>query len=317
MRYLYSGGDEIFEEDGSVARVKSRAPVLNWTKPTARYAAQLREEINRCNYAWASAHGLRHRLTYGSPPCVFYAPDEAGRHGNFLSLSYGAIRARADWARRLEKVLTTARSSLAREDRRWRELDSAHSSDALLMNVFCYSGVTEDAALRALLGLGAGESGMGQPVFGVRIGVPLSNGRADRTEIDMQMGDLLVEAKLTESNFQSAPLRLLTRYRDWEEVFDIGALPQQGETFFGYQLIRGALAAYAQGASFCVLCDARRPDLVEAWYAVMRAVRLYELRHRLKLLTWQELAGVLPGELALFLEQKYGIAAAACRLVAG
>lgn len=45
--------------------------------------------------------------------------------------------------------------------------------------------------------------------------------------------------------------------------------------------------------SFCVSCDARRPDLVEAWYRIMRAVRLSQLRCRLKLLTWQELATVL------------------------
>ena len=58
----------------------------------------------------------------------------------------------------------------------------------------------------------------------------------------------------------------------------------------GYQLIRGVLAAYATGGSFCVFCDARRPDLIENWYSVMRAVRSCVLRCRLQLLTWQELA---------------------------
>jgi len=56
-----------------------------------------------------------------------------------------------------------------------------------------------------------------------------------------------------------------------------------------------------------VLCDARRPELVETWYLVMRAVRSFELRCRLKLLTWQELAGVVPGELREFLAEKYGV----------
>jgi hypothetical protein len=39
----------------------------------------------------------------------------------------------------------------------------------------------------------------------------------------------------------------------------------------------------------------------------MRAVRLSELRCRLKLLTWQELATVLPADLQQFLAVKYGI----------
>jgi hypothetical protein len=70
------------------------------------------------------------------------------------------------------------------------------------------------------------------------------------------------------------------------------------------------LAAEAEAANFCVLCDARRPDLIEAWYAIMRAVRSYQLQARLRLSTWQELAHVLPPTLSRFLEQKYGISVA-------
>jgi hypothetical protein len=47
--------------------------------------------------------------------------------------------------------------------------------------------------------------------------------------------------------------------------------------------------------------------LIEAWYRIMRAVRPFELRHRLKLLTWQELATTLPHDLRQFLNSKYGI----------
>ena len=80
-----------------------------------------------------------------------------------------------------------------------------------------------------------------------------------------------------------------------------------GDVVRGYQLIRGVLAAHATGGSFCVLCDARRPDLIENWYSVMRAVRSCVLRCRLQLLTWQELAAVLPRSLQKFLAAKYGI----------
>jgi hypothetical protein len=123
----------------------------------------------------------------------------------------------------------------------------------------------------------------------------------------MKLGDLLVEAKLTESNFQWARPCLLTRYRDFETAFDLSLLPVRNGMQGGYQLIRGTLAAYAMDCSFCVICDARRPDLIEAWYAVMRSVRAFELRYRLKLLTWQELASLLPMGLRQFLETKYGI----------
>jgi hypothetical protein len=74
-----------------------------------------------------------------------------------------------------------------------------------------------------------------------------------------------------------------------------------------YQLIRGVLAASAMGGSFCVLCDVRRPDLIERWYSVMRAVKNCVLRCRLQLLTWQELAGVMRTSLRKFLALKYGI----------
>jgi hypothetical protein len=145
------------------------------------------------------------------------------------------------------------------------------------------------------------------PEFGVRVRVPYKDGQADRTEVDLVLDNLLIEAKLTESSFQTAPLRLLERYRDLEEVFDRDLLPIEDSTVFCYQLIRGTLAAFARGASFCLLADARRVDLVEAWYLIMRAVRPFELRPRLKLLTWQELAEALPAELTHFLEEKYGI----------
>jgi hypothetical protein len=85
-------------------------------------------------------------------------------------------------------------------------------------------------------------------------------------------------------------------------------LPRRGDTYVSYQLIRNVLAAQATGSAFCVIVDARRPDLLEAWYDVLRAVKSAELRVRLKALTWQELARVLPPTLQKFLEEKYGIA---------
>ena len=78
-------------------------------------------------------------------------------------------------------------------------------------------------------------------------------------------------------------------------------------SYAGYQLIRNVLAAYREGCSFSVLHDARRPDLREAWFQVMAAVKSAEMRTRCKVMTWQELAGLLPEELQAFLDLKYGI----------
>ncbi len=171
------------------------------------------------------------------------------------------------------------------------------------MNIFCFPALTVAQPLRVLLGIGPSD----RPEFGYRPRTPFSNGRCDTTEIDMKLGDLLVEAKLTESNFQIADSRLLHRYRDLDTVFETAELPLRKGKHIGYQLVRGVLAAYAANASFCVFCDARRPDLIECWFGVIRAVRLYDLRCRLKLLTWQELAREVPTDLQQFLAQKYGI----------
>ena len=68
--------------------------------------------------------------------------------------------------------------------------------------------------------------------------------------------------------------------------------------YASYQLIRNVLAAYAAGCSFCVLHDERRPDLREEWFQVMAAVKSAEMRVRLKVLTWQELAALLTRRVA-------------------
>jgi hypothetical protein len=124
----------------------------------------------------------------------------------------------------------------------------------------------------------------------------------------MKVGNLLIEAKLTEYDFQSAPLRLIERYSGLEEVFDRDSLEIVGGTVQSYQLIRGILAAHASpDGRFCVLCDARRLDLIAAWQRIVEAVKPCELRSRLQLLTWQELAHVLPADLRGFLDEKFGI----------
>lgn len=307
------------------------------------YSSLLRNELTGRNRLYA--RGRAHVESYGGAPVIVYAPEDQ-RHGNFFDAAYAAILSRPDWLKRFDKVHAQARRSLPKAERRWRELDSSMSSDALLMNVVCTPDVLASRAVRNALGVDASAI----PVFGWKARVPLANGRFDRTEVDMRLGTLLVEAKLTEGDFQSCLEEVIEPYRDFDEVFDRELLPrieivvsrrkeavefpedytqeyeEPVETtlldapvrpviadvvpgYASYQLIRNVLAAHASGASFCVLLDARRPDLREAWFEVMAAVKSADLRVRLKTLTWQELAGLVPEDLQEFLDGKYGIVA--------
>lgn len=297
-----------------------------------------------------------HVESYGANPVIVYLPEE-NLHGNFYPPAYAAITARPEWMRRFDKIHSRSRElpkSQHDPQRKWRELDSSMSSDALLMNVFCSPGVLNSLRLLSMLGIESDAD----PVFGWRARVPLNNGRVDRTEVDMLWGDLLLEAKLTESDFQCREPEVVESYRDLDDVFDRNLLPRipirirrrrqalelaeeftqeweapcegsddvarafQAEIearadaeqpwspgYQSYQLIRNVLAAHATGSSFCVIHDQRRPELSEAWFEIMRAIKAADLRTRCKVLTWQELVPFLPRGLCEFLDLKYGIVA--------
>jgi hypothetical protein len=200
-------------------------------------------------------------------------------------------------------VHSSADRALPKSDCVWKELDSSMSSDALLMNIFCYPGVTKRRELSLLLGTEIGD----RPEFGFKPRVPLTSGHVERTEIDMKLGSVLIEAKLTEADFQTQSAAIVEGYRDLEEVFEVGDLPRRGQKYVSYQLLRNVLAAHALDLSFCLLLDARRPDLIEDWYEILRCIRPSELRSRCRVLTWQDLATCLPSALQEFLNVKYGI----------
>ena len=109
---------------------------------------------------------------------------------------------RPEWRKRLQKVHSQGRRSLPARDGSWRELDSSLSSDALLMNIFCYPGVTRRMEVCRILGL---EPGIVPRIW---IHAPRSvtqrSNRADRSRYEL--GNMLFEAKLTEGRF-SDPAR--------------------------------------------------------------------------------------------------------------
>jgi hypothetical protein len=363
------------------------------SRSVAWSASLLRRDLNARAHQFAHERKLLHEIAPGphqdTDPLIIFGRSELGPHGNFHPASDLAISANPAWLRRLAKPHTASRRSPARNDWPWRELDSAVSSDALLMNIFCHPRVFNGRTLAPAVANLLNVDRTAQPRFGINPGVPLrttrkgrttrnartsenpgapepalssskgldsetwvleappppspatTNTLTDRTEIDLRLDNLFLEAKLTESNFQTAPPRLIERYRDLETVFDPDRLPRKilytpashppvedysqleeptqsltpsqptskssRTVIDAYQLIRNVLAAYAADAAFCVLCDARRHDLIETWYSILSAVHHPTFTTRLKLLTWQELATALPKDLQQFLEAKYGI----------
>jgi hypothetical protein len=171
------------------------------------------------------------------------------------------------------------------------------------MNIFSYPGVTRRTGLCRILGLEAGNL----PEFGFMPRVPLLSEATERTEVDMKLGNMLFEAKLTEGDFQIQRAELVEGYRDLKDIFECRHLPRVSRKYVSYQLIRNVLAAHALDVDFCTLTDARRPDLLEDWFSIVRCIRFAGLRARCKILTWQELTVCLPAALQRFLSVKYGI----------
>ena len=294
--------------------------------PARRRSGALRGELSARNLARAQV--FTHETTWSSQPSVVYAEDDSKRHGNFFPASYRRILQNPAWRGRLGKAYTASRRIAHAELRSRRELDCAASSDALLMSIFCHPTALRSPGLRAMLALSAAPNAKLLPHFGVRARVPLRGGFADRTELDMVLAPeldsedclsdlegclfhpedcLFVEAKLTESDFQSARPQLLERYAGFESCFETALLPRNRGHFRSYQLLRDVMAAQHHGARFLVMLDARRSDLLEDAYLVYRAVPSATLRSRLHVVTWQEIALFVGRPMQRFLEEKYGI----------
>ena len=174
------------------------------------YAANLRRELCFRNAEFARLQGLNHVQSYGREPAIIYAPVESQPHGNFFPRQLQGHPEERQLALAPGQSPHPGQDSLPKADRRWRELDSCVSSDALLMNIFCCPRVLRSRNVAAMLGV----EPTSRPQFGYRPRVPLLTGHIDRTEVDLKLGDLLIEAKLTESDFQTQSARLVETYRD-------------------------------------------------------------------------------------------------------
>ena len=274
---------------------------------------ELRRLVNEAAKVYADQYRLPHYLSLNqTEPTVLFVPyqDDQGapRHGNFLNASYDAICGNPEWARRFRKPHPRRPALPAERRAEAMELDSCTSSDALLMNVFCYPNLLRHDPFVRLMGLPATTEAEPERVFGFKPRVPLRRSRTDATEVDLKLQCLLIEAKLTEKDFTKKRADAVERYRDFVSVFESSILPMQDGHYLHYQLIRNVLAAYQCGFRFRLICDARRCDLIEAARTVLHAIRTPNLRAKCDIITWQEVAHCAPEDLGAFLRDKYGIA---------
>jgi restriction endonuclease-like protein len=205
-----------------------------------------------------------------------------------MDSSFSQILSNEAWYSRLGKPHSQLRALPKERRAQAKELDSSNSSDALLMNIFCYPGI-ETTDLIALLQISRWQ----QPCFGVSCLLP-GERKEHPTELDMVVGDVSFEAKLMERDFTSKSQENVLRYRDLTLVFEVDRLSRSKDRkkFKSYQLIRNVLAAYHRGGRFVLLCDERRPDLVQDWQAIRDNIKERALRDRCVQVSWQQIATV-------------------------
>jgi hypothetical protein len=157
----------------------------------------------------AATQGVTWYESLGASPTILFPADTStSRHGNFIDHSYRAILANPPWAERLGKAHSQVRALPEGRRADAKELDSCNSSDALLMNCFCYPAAAAQIFERLLPSLPTG-----RPEFGVSGNVPLQDGSPDTTELDMRAGGVIFESKLTEADFTERPRAHVERYR--------------------------------------------------------------------------------------------------------
>lgn len=215
---------------------------------------------------------------------------------NFLPTSYDCIIEKQEWSERLKKQHPQVQNAC--------EMQSSNSSDALLMNIFCHPKINSWKGIRKLFGV----SNI-NPDFGIKPELQLKSGQGDRTEIDLAFENIIVEAKLTETDFTQKSVSAVKNYTAVEKVFHFNNLPNNGENIFHYQIVRNIMASVQLNKRHILICDDRRGDLIRCYYDVVKCVRDVGIRKNCSIIFWQEIFTKVGKELRQFLLDKYGISA--------
>lgn len=177
------------------------------------------------------------------------------------------------------------------------EMQSSNSSDALLMNIFCFPKILKWKGVIDLLSIDI--------EHGIEFGKKFYEEGQYMAEVDMKIGNSIFEAKLTETDFEEETFEKIDNYKDFKLVFDKNLLPKSQENYLNYQLIRNILVAYYNNFSFTLLCDETRIDLIKSLFEVTAAIKIDNLRRRVSFVTWQEIINVCGKELKDYITEKY------------
>lgn len=213
---------------------------------------------------------------------------------NFHPASWTAIEANADWYQRTQAPHQQLPGIL--------QMQSSNSSDALLMNIFCHPSIGNWRGVSNLLGCP-----IESPQFGFKALVRKDGTNGDATEIDLSVGDCLIEAKLTEKDFTEKDIADVSQYSDLTSLFHVWNLPVRNGRYQNYQVIRNLLAAIQHRKRHILLCDERRPDLVRSYFETVSCLKDVEHRNRCRVIFWQEIARACGDDLKTYLEARYGI----------
>ncbi len=123
----------------------------------------------------------------------------------------------------------------------------------------------------------------------------------------MKINNVLFESKLTENSFTQKRKDVVESYDWFDIVFNRRYLHQDQTHYENYQLIRNILAAYEHNCSFCLLCDARRPDLIREFHLTVRCIKDIDVRSKCNVVFWQEIVERVEPALRAFLCKKYGL----------
>ena len=213
---------------------------------------------------------------------------------NFNKESYCNIMKNENWKTRLNKE-----HNFLKEDNTL-EMQSSNSSDALLMNIFCFPKINNWKGLKNLLeveNFDSIEFGWNPFFKNEKIKFP--------TEIDMKINKTIFEAKLTETDFTRKEKTHVELYENFNKIFEKKTMKVKADNYLHYQLIRNVLTAYKYNLNFILLLDESRTDLIKYLFEIILSIKDKNLREKIRFLTWQEIVYECGKELRYFIEEKY------------
>jgi hypothetical protein len=222
---------------------------------------------------------------------------------SFQKDSWNAISKNNDYNARTKKKHARAQTKDV------LEMQSSNSSDVLAMNIFCHPDFTKWDGVKKLFQV----KDVTSINFGYKAKVDKiinNKNRKDNTEIDIYLNEnIFIECKLTEKDFTSKNKDTVEQYSEFYNVFHVDQLIKTETHYKNYQLIRNILAANQNNAQFILICDMRRPDLVNSFNQTVNCIKeeYFELRNNCKIIYWQNIFDVVGSELKMFLKDKYAL----------